>query len=311
MKLLRNLPAAIAGIVLLFVIPARAETKMVSVLTIGNSFAENALKHLPEIVKAQGHTLIVGRANLGGCTLERHWRHVSEFEKDPGSKEGSPYGNGKRSLDEMLKSRTWDYVTVQQVSTRSHDRSTYYPFGPDLIAYIRERAPDTTILVHQIWAYRVDDPRFTPINEGKLPHTQQLMYQKVRSAYHDFAKKLDLGIMPSGDAMHLADTDPKMGYQPDPDFDFTNATPPAKPKQIHSLHTGWHWKKDNKGNSTLKMDGHHANNAGEYLLGCVWFENLFGESVIENSYAPKGIDPEFAKFLRKTAHRAVAAQKTE
>ena len=296
---------------LLFAAAAHGETKSVSVLTIGNSFAKNALKHLPGIVEAQGHSLIIGQANLGGCTLERHWKHVAAFEKNPESKEGSPYGNGKQSLDQMLKSRAWNYVTVQQVSTRSHDRTTYYPYGPDLIAYIQKRAPDATILVHQIWAYRVDDPRFIPKNEGKLPHTQQEMYQQVRAAYHDFAKKFDLGIMPSGDAMYLADTDSKMGYKPDPDFDFEKATPPAVPKQLYSLHTGWMWKKDSKGTSTLKIDGHHANNAGEYLLGCVWFEKLFGESVIDNSYAPQKIDPEFAKFLRQTAHRAVTAQKTE
>ena len=51
---------------------ARAEQKTVRLLTIGNSFAENALTYLPQIVDSAGHNLVVGRANLGGCTLERH-----------------------------------------------------------------------------------------------------------------------------------------------------------------------------------------------------------------------------------------------
>ena len=53
------------------------------------------------------------------------------------------------------------------------------------------------------------------------------------------------------------------------------------------------------------MDGHHANMAGEYLGACVWYETLFGKGVEGNSFVPKGLDPEYAKFLQATAHRAV------
>ena len=53
------------------------------------------------------------------------------------------------------------------------------------------------------------------------------------------------------------------------------------------------------------MDGHHANLAGEYLGACVWYEVLFGESVVENRYVPEGLAPDYAAFLQETAHRAV------
>ena len=45
--------------------------------------------------------------------------------------------------------------------------------------------------------------------------------------------------------------------------------------------------------------------AGEYLGGCVWYEVMFGKSVENNSFVPKGLDAEYAKFLRATAHRVV------
>ena len=32
------------------------------------------------------------------------------------------------------------------------------------------------------------------------------MYQQVRDAYHTIANELNVGILPSGDAMYLADT---------------------------------------------------------------------------------------------------------
>lgn len=287
--------------------PSRGETDPVSVLTIGNSFAENALRVLPQLAEAAGHELIVGRANLGGCSFERHWNHVAAFEKDPKSVAGSPYEKGTRSLHELLTSRKWDFITVQQVSFKSHDLSTYTPFAEDLCAYVRKHAPDSKLLVQQIWAYRVDDPRFVPKNAGKEPHTHLEMYQQVRAAYHTLADELDLEIIPSGNAMFLADTNPKWGYKPDLAFDFKTAVHPALPDQSHSLHVGWTWRKlTDDAEPTLKMDGHHANRTGEYLIGCVWFEKLFGESVVDNPFVPEGIDPDYARFLRQTAHRAVA-----
>ena len=282
-----------------------ASAKTVSILTIGNSFAENALSVLPRIASAAGHRLVAGRANLGGCTLERHWKHMSAYEADPEDPKGSPYGT--RSLKELLTQKTWDVVTLQQVSWLSHNPASYEPYISDLHAYVSKHAPQAKIYIHQIWAYRNDDPRYTPKNEGKQPHTHQVMYEQVREANHTYATKLGIGILPSGDAMYRADTDLKWGYQPDTTYDFSQATHPALPNQSHSLHSGWRWKKQKDGSHKLYMDGHHANRNGEYLIGCTWFEVLFGESVVNNSYAPKGMAPEYAQFLRQTAHDAVAA----
>lgn len=286
-------------------VAAEKEPETIRLLTVGNSFAENALTYLPQLAEAAGCRLIVGKATLGGCTLERHWRHAAAFEENPESEEGSPYAGGRLSLDALLKKEAWDFVTIQQVSYRSHDLDTYYPYARNLHRYIRERAPHARVVAHQIWAYRVDDPRFVPRNEGKEPHTQEEMYRQVREAYHTLAAELNLaGIIPSGDAMFLADTDPTWGYRPDTEFDFQSAEPPSLPNQEHSLHTGWYWKKDDEGKRTLRIDGHHASNAGKYLLGCLWFEVLFGESVVDNGFVPEGLDPAYAQFLRRTAHHA-------
>ncbi|MAS96126.1 MAG: DUF4886 domain-containing protein [Verrucomicrobiales bacterium] len=285
---------------------ADSESKTIRVLTVGNSFADNALTYLKDLAEAAGHTLIAGKANLGGCTFERHWRHVAAYQEDPESEEGSPYGKGKYSLDDMLKKEPWDIITIQQVSYRSHDLSTYYPYARDLYNYIKARAPDAQIFAHQIWAYRVDDPRFVPKNEGKEPHTQKVMYEQVRKSYHTLIDELNLdGILPSGDAMYLADTNSEWGFVPDPDLDIASFEHPNTPTQEHSLHVGWRWR-EKDGTRQLTIDGHHASEAGKYLIGCVWYETLFGVDVTNNTFVPKGIAPEYAKFLRATAHQAVS-----
>ncbi|MFK8110666.1 MAG: DUF4886 domain-containing protein [Rubripirellula sp.] len=306
----KTIPLRAVFIGLILMTSAHAEPRTVRVLTVGNSFAENALAYLPQITEASGNQLIFGKANLGGCSLERHWRHVEKFEANPEDPEGRPYGKAKQSLAERLKADQWDYVTIQQASFLSHDRKTIEPYGLNLSRYIRKHAPHAKLLIHQTWAYRVDDPRFVPTNEGKQPHTQELMYRSVRAEYHALADKLAADLIPSGDAMFLADTNPTWGFRPDANFDFKSATPPALPQQIHSLHTGWRWKDNKDGSTQLRLDGHHASRAGRYLLGCVWFEALFDQSVVDNSFQPKDIDPEYAKFLRSIAHRAVADLKT-
>lgn len=284
--------------------PAAAKT--VRLLTVGNSFADNALTYLPQLAEAAGHELIVARANLGGCSFERHWNHVAAYEADTKSKDGSPYSGGKRSLADMLKREPWDFITIQQVSYKSHDPTTYEPYAEKLHHYIAERAPQAKIMIHQIWAYRVDDPRFVPKNKGREPHTHQVMYEQVRQTYHAVAKQLGIDIIPSGDAMYLADTNPQWGFKPDRSFDPATAEYPARPDQKHSLHVGWSWRKNKDGSRTLRMDGHHASEAGKYLIGCVWFETFFGTSVVDDGFVPKGLEPDYAAFLRTTAHEAVA-----
>jgi hypothetical protein len=59
------------------------------------------------------------------------------------------------------------------------------------------------------------------------------------------------------------------------------------------------------------MDGHHAGVAGEYLGACVFYEVLFKESCVGNTFVPKDLKPDEAEYLQKAAHRAVAAAEAE
>ncbi len=286
---------------------AHAQDKTVRLLTVGNSFADNALTYLPQLADAAGDHLIVQRANLSGCSLERHWKHAVSYLADPAQAAGKPYQQGRFSLAELLQKEPWDVVTIQQYSLISHDLASYQPYARYLHDYIHKLAPQATVLLHQTWAYRADDPRFRPGSNSAQPTTQQAMHEQVRAAYHAIAQELGVGLIPSGDAMHLADTHPQWGYQPDPQFDVSQWTPPALPEQTHSLHVGWIWRmpKDSSGSPKLVLDGHHAGKAGRYLVGCVWYEVLFGRSVVDNRFVPSDLDAEYAAFLRQTAHQAV------
>lgn len=281
-----------------------AEGKTVRILTIGNSFSRNATNHLDDLALAGGHTLIHTPIVVGGASLELHSGRAIAHAKDPKDKAGL-YTNG-RSLVQELKAEKWDYVTIQQASIKSHDLTTYQPHASRLWELIQKNAPSAKLLVHQTWAYRKDDPRFTkPNGKPGEPKTQAEMYEMLSKAYAAIATELGAKRLPVGDAMYMADTDANWGFQPGPSFDPKSLKRPALPNQKHSLHVGWNWKKGKDGKITLGMDGHHANLAGEYLGACVWYEVLFGESPIGNAYVPKGLAADYARFLQETAHRAV------
>jgi hypothetical protein len=281
-------------------------TKTVRLLTIGNSFSANATKYLGDLARAAGHILIHRPIVVGGASLELHAGKIQANEGDPLDKAGL-YTNG-RGLKEQLLSDKWDFVTIQQASIKSHDLATYQPFANQLRDFIRQHAGPAELLVHQTWAYRVDDPRFTK-SSGKVgePKTQQEMYVGLSAAYTAIAAELGVRRIPVGDAFYLADTDQQWRFRPDTKFDPKTALPPALPDQKHSLHKGWTWKTTKDRKQTLTMDGHHANTAGEYLGASVWYEVLFGESPVGNIFVPSGIDPAYARFLQETAHRAVFA----
>lgn len=276
----------------------------VRVLTIGNSFAQNACKFLSEIAADGGVELVIGTANLGGCTLERHASLAKQSAGDPSNK---PYthvvGSQRRklSLQEYLTAEPWDFVTLQQMSALSFKSDTYHPHIDELVAIIRSLAPNAKILIHETWAYRPDAPLLK-----QWGMTQDEMHAGIVEAYASVAKQFDAGLIPVGSAFHrFRSTAGRKVVVPDPDYDFENPTYPERPNQTNSLVAGWYW--DVKGDEkSLRLDFKHANVAGCYLAGLVWYEMLTGNDAREIRYTPRGVKDSDQAFLRELAHDVTA-----
>ncbi|HEV7298145.1 MAG TPA: DUF4886 domain-containing protein [Tepidisphaeraceae bacterium] len=281
--------------------PAATEGRTIRLLTVGNSFAYNSTRYLRDLAKANGNTVILGWANSNGASLEKHWQYAEAFEADPTDPNGLLYTNGpnkpKSSLRQMLERDKWDYVTIQQASPLSDNEETYYPFAIQLHDYIKKHAPQAEVLIHQTWAYRFDHPRF---KDGKS--NPQKMHEAIRRNYHNLADRLDLRIVPVGDAMYTAVTDPSRTYQPDSTFNFANPAYPLVPIEVHTLHAGWRWAKRLDGTYRFVLDGFHANVQGSYLGACVFYEFLFGQSPVGNTFVPAKVEAADAAFLQQVAH---------
>lgn len=287
MKFMCRSVFTLAACTLLGVSAAETTPKHVKLLAIGNSFSGNTTRYLPQIVEAAGDKLTFKHIMIGGCPLEKHWKNAEAFQHGATNKEAQAWS--------ALTTLPWDFITIQQYSMYSFKPETYQPYASKLYAYLRQQRPKSEILVHETWAYRADDPLF------KDGFTQQDMYWQVRSAYEKVAADLGCRILPVGDAFENARRDSTWGGTfPDPKFDRKNAKPPALPDQARSLNKGFSWA-----GKTLKYDGHHANTAGEYLGGAVWYEFMFGHSIVGNSFVPPGMTKEDVAILQRIAHATV------
>ncbi len=290
-----------------------AERDALKLLAIGNSFSEDATAFLPAIAKAGNKDLTLGRASIGGCSLERHARHLAEAQA--GDENGRAYHNfadpktgEKRSVTiiEALEATDWDIVTIQQVSHLSFRPETFHPYVDQLIAAIRQHAPTAEIVIHAIWAYR-EDHAFFQKDDGFTP---QKMYSQVRDTYRALAAETGFRLIPVGDAFNLARQTPRWTYTPDANFDFSN--PPANklPDQRTSLNVGWRWTKNKEGQPEFRADAIHANTAGRYLGASVWYLTLFESDTLPTGYAPEGLSAQDAADLRRHALAAVQAERT-
>jgi hypothetical protein len=171
-------------------------TKTVKILTVGNSFADNACTYLPQIAGSiPGMSVKITKANLGGCSLERHVTLMKECDNNSGLK---PYSNAY-CLKDLLEMDTYDFVTVQQASPLSFKLESFQPYAGLLINFIRLHSPRSEILIHQTWAYGTDSPRLKEWNMSR-----EQMHNSLIENYRTLAKQYNLDILPSGSAFYAA-----------------------------------------------------------------------------------------------------------
>jgi hypothetical protein len=77
------------------------------------------------------------------------------------------------------------------------------------------------------------------------------------------------------------------------------------PAERNSLNVGYSWTKEGR----LKFDPNHANEAGCYLAGLVWYGVLFGEDPAAVTFRPDKVPEDFAAFLKQTASGVVTQSK--
>lgn len=222
-------------------------------LSIGNSFSQDAHKWLFDICKSAGKEIYNANLYYGGCSLYGHWNfYVNDQAEYDYEIKGEP--TRKISLREALSMEDWDVITIQQVSTNSGKYETYQPFLSDLISVVKEYRPNAKLYVHKTWAYESDFERedFKNLYNGD----QHLMYEQLCDANKQAADCINAQVIPSGDVIqYLRDNTPQ--------FDYKN------------------------GGLSLNRDGFHLTlNYGRYAAGLTWYVKLLDGDVNKVDFIP-------------------------
>ena len=170
-----------------------------NVLSIGNSFSQDAQRYLYGIARAAGITLHTFNLFIGGCPLSRHHRNMLSEEKSYTLEMNGISTGFQISMKEALLSRDWDYITLQQVSSKSPKYDTYQPYLDNLVAYIRRLAPKAKLLIHETWGYEDGSYRLT---EEMKYESYGAMLADIRASYERAAKDSSADFMiPSGEVL--------------------------------------------------------------------------------------------------------------
>lgn len=214
------------------------------ILSIGNSFSQDAHRYLYDIAKQDGVQLKVVNLFIGGCTLRKHYLNMLDDK--------AAYAfefNGKNtglvvSLRQVLASDAWDVITLQQASHLSWNYESYQPYLKELAAYVRKYCPHTKIYMHETWAYENGCERLNRINGYQ---TSSEMYADIQKAYAKAVEEIRAdGLIPSGRAMLRAS---QTGLE-----------------KVH------------------RDSFHASIGAGRYLLALTWYKTLLGKDITKNNF---------------------------
>ena len=168
------------------------------ILSIGNSFSQDAHKWLHQICDSAGYDVYCVNLYIGGCSLEQHCRNYTENKDDYEYQE-----NGvcikRASILSALKTEKWDIITLHQQSGRSGRPQTYIPYLPFLASEITRLCPDAKLYIHKTWPYADDfeRPAFDDYRKSR-----EEMYTRLSDAYDMASKLVDAPLIPAGDAIY-------------------------------------------------------------------------------------------------------------
>lgn len=216
-----------------------------NILSIGNSFSQDAQRYLSGIAEADGLKLQCFNLHIGGCSLGRHYRNMLSGTREYELEMNGTNTRFKVSLQEALLNREWDVITLQQVSKKSNDYSTYQPYLDELVKVIRQYAPKAKIAFHQTWAYEQGSQRL----ESEMGYTQwQQMTADIVKASAKAAKAIKADyLIPSGQVFH--------------------ALLESGVAKVH------------------RDTFHASLGLGRYALGLIWYRSLTGKEITNNTFA--------------------------
>ena len=245
------------------------------ILAIGNSFSEDAIEqNLYELAKAGKKKIVIGNLYIGGAPLSLHVSNARADKPAYRYRKINIDGHMSEKVNERLSTalvdEAWDYISFQQASPLSGDYDSYAKDLPILYDYVTKHVkyPETKYILHQTWAYQNGSS-----HEGFIRYNrnQNTMYTAIVGTSQEVFNWGNFQVLvPAGTAIQNA----------------------------RSTYLG----------DQFTRDGYHLNlNYGRYVAACTWYEALFQENVINNTFLPLKVTYVEGQIAREAAHQAVAS----
>lgn len=232
-----------------------------NVLSIGNSFSQDAHRYINKIAKADGVELNVFNLYIGGCSLERHYRNMLSENREYTLEMNGEDTGFNVSLKEGVLNRNWDVITIQQVSSGSVCYDKYQPYLNKIVEYIRTCCPKAIIAIHQTWAYEENSQKLNG-EMGYAHHSE--MFEDVKNSYKKAFDDVNANkLIPSGEVLQKL---------------IANGV-----EKVH------------------RDGSHLSYGIGRYATGLLWYRLLTGNDVTNNSFCDfdEEISQEEIKIIKK------------
>lgn len=263
----------IAFILLLLTAAVTASAKTVRVLAIGNSFSQDATEqYLYELARAQGDSLVIGNAYIGGCSIDRHYDNLLTGKTDYAYRKvvGGVRSERKNTdLRSIIRDEQWDIITLQQASPLSGVPSSYANL-PQFKRLVQSYTTNLHVKFawHMTWAYAED---YDSKNFATYDNDQRKMYNAIVDAMQKVLPAIGQPpVIPSGTAVQL------LRYR--------------------------------LGDVACRDGFHLSLTIGRYTAACTWCEFLTDRIVDGNRYHPATITDEEASVCQEAAHEAMFMQ---
>ncbi len=215
-----------------------------TILSIGNSFSQDAQRYLSGIAHAAGEDILCVNPFIGGCSLWAHYRNILSDAKSYSLEFCGRTTGFQVSLNEALLARNWDVVTIQQCSPESIHYDSFQPYLSAISEHVHKLCPKAKQMIHQHWAYGAASERLPKMGFSGYDD----MFAVVKANYDRAAKEIGAEVMPSGEVIgELL----RLG---------------ADPLKVH------------------RDCHHIGYGLGRYAVGLLWFAVLTGKPVRDNSF---------------------------
>ncbi len=176
------------------------EAKQLRILGIGNSFTEDLMTQVPELIEPED-SIELAYLYYSGANLSQHIRIIKESLKDYTFRhydwQAQTWKESAATIDH-LATRQWDIIILQQSSPLSGRYETIRPALSELIQLLKQHQPEAQLAWHITWAYAQNA---TLQEYTTYRNNQRRMYYSICQAtlklMEDFAEAI-ASYIPSG-----------------------------------------------------------------------------------------------------------------